>query len=50
MEDSQYYNLIDQIRKISLEYKQVISETNNIIYSQIREYNFFQLKLNFLKQ
>ena len=45
MDNLQYYNLIDQIRKISLEYKQIISETNNIVYSEIRQYNIIQLKL-----
>ena len=44
MDNLQYYNFIDQIRKVSEVYKQIISETNNIIYSQIREYNFCQLK------
>ena len=45
MDNLQYYNLINQIRKISLEYKQIISETNNIVYSEIRQYNIIQLKL-----
>jgi len=45
MDNLEYYNFLFNIQKVYINYKEIITQINEIIMSQIKQYNILQLKL-----